>query len=460
MDAARAQRIFSDLQGVSVGGWIVSRYIGHGGSAVVLEGRRGGVVSALKLIDPELVERFGKERQIARIRREGELIAHDNPYLVKIYDANVCLETDYLYVAMELLETPTLTDLIPDFPRDKILPILEQVAHAAKYLEAKNFAHRDIKPDNVSITADYKTAKLLDLGIIRPVLIENTGNVTEDAFIGTTRYSSPEYLTREGDGDSPCRWRSLTFYQLGALLHDMIMRRPLFHDIDHPRTRLTDAVRYTTPAIECAEVHPRLVSLAKCCLHKNWRLRLNLVTWDAFSTNPRAIDARSAKQRVLDRVEAGRGSAAEPETPVAVRSQRSVVAGIRAHMANTIHQSCTESGAFPPIAINDLGDPDQPWLIMRAGPSQQHALADVLIVGFLLEVLDETGVYVRISAVSALGESQFHAEMPELLQVYSGEVTSPQLRSEVDSYMFLAFDHAQRSITHRESNVLSLEVPQ
>ena len=232
---------------------------------------RTRLVAALKLIDPELVERFGRERQVARIHRERELIGHDHSHLVHIYDADVCPVTDYLYVAMELIESLTLTNLVPNLPPDRILPVIEQVASAAKFFEDENFAHRDIKPDNISLAEDCDSAKLLDLGVIRPVVSSNENNGTENAFLGTTRYSSPECLTRDGDEDSSRGRRSLTFYQLGALLHDMIMRRSLFHDVDRPQTRLTDAVRYTVPTIECPDVHPRLIGLAKSCLQNNWR---------------------------------------------------------------------------------------------------------------------------------------------------------------------------------------------
>lgn len=458
MDEARARRIAGELQGAAVGGWEVIRYIDHGGSAVVLEATRDGIIAALKLIDPELVEEFGREQQVARIHREQKLIGHGHSHLVQIFDADVCSATDYLYVAMELIDTPTLTDLVPNFPTDRILPVIEQIASAAHFLEEQKFTHRDIKPDNVSLTADFNLAKLLDLGVIRPVIKPDDNNGSGNDFLGTTRYSSPEYLMRDGDEESPSGWRALTFYQLGALLHDMIMRRIMFHDIDGPQTRLTDAVRYKTPTIANPDVHPRLISLAKSCLQKNWRLRLELVDWSDFSHNPRRLDADQSRQRVVDRIAAQRDLAVNPPAAAPARSRRSIVTSIRTHMANVIHQCCVESGTFPPIEINEHGDHHEPWLTLQTGPSQQHALTDALNVAFAIEILDEVGLYIRIRAISALGDLVPDTDSPELLEIFSGELASPVLYPELHSYLFLAFDHAQRQVTYHDSNILALEL--
>lgn len=46
-------------------------------------------------------------------------------------------------------------------------------------------------------------------------------------------------------------WRALTFYQLGAVLHDMLMKRPLFDDEVRTknRYRVAAAVLHTTPEV-------------------------------------------------------------------------------------------------------------------------------------------------------------------------------------------------------------------
>jgi hypothetical protein len=74
MDATRARRIARELQGKTIGRWKVIEKIHHGKSALVLKVERGGKQAALKIFDPDLVESFGRKKQIERIKREKSLI--------------------------------------------------------------------------------------------------------------------------------------------------------------------------------------------------------------------------------------------------------------------------------------------------------------------------------------------------------------------------------------------------
>ncbi len=87
-----------------------------------------------------------------------------------------------------------------------------------------SFAHRDIKPENVGLSPDMKSAKVLDLGVIRPFDLSNiTDEGDQRYFVGTLQYSPPELLFREEE-QSVEAWRAITFYQLGGILHDLLMR--------------------------------------------------------------------------------------------------------------------------------------------------------------------------------------------------------------------------------------------
>jgi serine/threonine protein kinase len=298
VDKVRAKRIAAELRGRSVNGWLVGDYLGNGASAVVVSAAHNEIIGALKLIDPEMVERYGRAQQLARVERERILIGHDHPNLVKIFDGGECPETEYLVVVMESLALPELSSLVPLFPRERIGPVIRQLASAAQFLEARGLAHRDIKPDNVVITRDCDRAVLLDLGVVRPIDPEGHGDAgSGDAFLGTARYSPPEYLMREEE-DSERGWRAVTFYQLGAVLHDLIMRKRLFHEIEAPPARLIEAVRHTRPIVEAGDVPPHLISLARNCLQKDWPLRLELVRWEHFTEIPPPVQSGDAKERI------------------------------------------------------------------------------------------------------------------------------------------------------------------
>jgi serine/threonine protein kinase len=137
----------------------------------------------------------------------------------------------------------------------------------------------------------------LDLGVLRPFGPSNLTDVDQRSFIGTLRYSSPEFLLRQ-EKESLEGWRAVTFYQLGAVLHDMLMRRPLFDDHSEPFSELVNAVQFEKPEIHSPDAAS--VSLANRCLVKNPSTRLELVSWGDFIdvTEDKTADAAAARVRI------------------------------------------------------------------------------------------------------------------------------------------------------------------
>lgn len=295
MDQGRAKRIAFELKGKEVGGWTVLDYINYGKSALIVKAIRNGEVAALKVFDPDLVERFGRDTQLSRIERERSLIGKSHPNLIEIKDGGDCGITDYLFVVMAYLPYDNLAKLLAPVPRDRIFPIISQIAQAAKFLEDMELVHRDIKPENIAISSDFQHATLMDLGVIRPVKLSKlTDQEDEKFFVGTLQYSPPELLYREEE-HSLSGWRAVTFYQLGAVLHDMIMRKPIFKDCCHPFARLVDAVRETKPEIFAEDMDSDLMLLAQSCLIKDPNTRLSHVRWEHFLEPP-------AKKPSIDKI--------------------------------------------------------------------------------------------------------------------------------------------------------------
>ena len=168
MDKTRARRMATELLGQRVGEWTVGPYRGNGYSAVVVEAEKEDQNAALKIIDPEMIERSGIENQLRRVLREKELAGHGHSNLVDILDAGQCPESGHLFVAMERLSPLTLGRVRSRLQPAQIGPIIAQLARAARFLEGRGIAHRDIKPDNTVISPDYAQIKLLDLGVIHP----------------------------------------------------------------------------------------------------------------------------------------------------------------------------------------------------------------------------------------------------------------------------------------------------
>ena len=280
MDSVIAERMSEELLGKAFDGWQLEQLLGHGKSALVFMGRKGSELAAVKIFDPDIVERFGKDTQLKRIQRELSLVGKSHPNLVSIYAGGE--ENGYLFVCMEYFEGSNLAKELLNVPPHNVRDIIRDVASAAKFLEEIQIAHRDIKPENIGIASDLKSVKLLDLGVIRPMDLSNVTDLGDQKlFIGTLQYSSPELLFRE-ENPTVEGWRAVTLYQLGGVLHDLLTRVPLFQAYSNPYARLVMAVKEEVPVIDGQGLPQDLRLLAQNCLHKSPTYRLSTVTWEDF----------------------------------------------------------------------------------------------------------------------------------------------------------------------------------
>lgn len=453
MDSARAKRMTGELLNRTVGDWTITEYRAAGKSALVFKATRGGETAALKIFDPELIERFGKDVQEGRIRREISLRGRNHPYLIKILDGGHCPKSDLWFVAMEFIDAPNLSTVIQNVPRDRIWPIISQVASAARFLESLQLAHRDIKPDNIAVTLDFQHAVLFDLGVIRPFGISDLTDAEKRWFIGTLQYSSPEFLFRTED-DSPNGWRALTFYQLGAVLHDMIMRKRLFSEFADPFGRLVEAVKHEIPKVEAADVTPDLILLARNCLIKDPMLRLRLVHWEDFDPKEGQTGTwTDAKVRILKRraqaCELGVVGGDEYEERSA-RAARRILDDIQGRLQDIIRQECVGSDLFPPMEIHEFYDqrPDQTHFLVLFSASNEHALFRQLSVWFDVSLLDQQSQAIQFLCAAALGSSQLSRE-PILghppTPIFEGVFEESVIRSVIQNLLYPLLDEAQQA---------------
>jgi serine/threonine protein kinase len=169
---------------------------------------------------------------------------------------------------------------LQDVPRDKIRAIVDQVARAAIFLREKGLCHRDIKSANVFISDDFSKATLLDLSVLRSVddpIGLGTDHGNQLPVVATSRYSPPEYLFRLIEAGRDL-WHALDVYQLGGLLHDLIMREPMFEteyriSKDSNRYRFAWIVATQDPLVAASDVDQDLVQLARRALDKDWERR-------------------------------------------------------------------------------------------------------------------------------------------------------------------------------------------
>lgn len=99
------------------------------------------------------------------------------------------------YLVCELVEGPTLKEIIDQRERPDLLKGLDWMEEAAEALqEAWNhkIIHRDIKPENLMINAEGQL-KVVDFGLSKAVFSEPPASQGK-AVLGTPRYMSPEMI--------------------------------------------------------------------------------------------------------------------------------------------------------------------------------------------------------------------------------------------------------------------------
>jgi serine/threonine protein kinase len=180
-----------------------------------------------------------------RFRREAKALAKmSHPHIPAIYD--VRFADDRMEIYFEFIEGRALRDIIKQgaIPAmDRATHWFTQVAAALEHAHGRGIVHRDVKPDNIIISADDANALLVDFGIaMTPDDVKNLKKLTKSGYvIGTPAYMSPEQSNGEElDGKSD-------LYSLGITLYETLCGH-----LPHPGgyQPLADANEAIPPAID------------------------------------------------------------------------------------------------------------------------------------------------------------------------------------------------------------------
>jgi serine/threonine protein kinase len=174
-----------------IGGFRIDDVIGIGGMAIVYRAEQVslGRPVALKVLSNKLTR---DEVFRERFRREGtHAAALEHPNIVPVYDSGE--QDGLLYLAMRLVEGTNLAELIQTrgLTADQTIEILRPIASALDTAHAAGLIHRDVKPQNILITAQNHPY-LADFGVAKG---SNTDGLTATGgFVGSVNYASPEQI--------------------------------------------------------------------------------------------------------------------------------------------------------------------------------------------------------------------------------------------------------------------------
>jgi serine/threonine-protein kinase len=172
------------------------------------------------------------ERLVVKLMKSGTAAAERSQHfrlevqiLRKMDHANVVPITEtgeaqgVLYFTMPFIEGETMRHRLR---REGAFPVLDatrfarDIAHALAHVHSHGIVHRDVKPDNILLSANG--AILLDFGHARAPSLENSdGRDNKKYIVGTPNYVSPEQVSGRRAFDS----RS-DIYSLGCVLLEML----------------------------------------------------------------------------------------------------------------------------------------------------------------------------------------------------------------------------------------------
>jgi len=221
------------------GRYAVTARIAHGGMATVYRATdtRLDREVALKVMhvelarDEDFVRRFiGEAKSVARL-------SHQN--VVAVFDQGA--DGPFLYLAMEYIHGRTLRQLLRErgwFSPPTALDIMTRVLDGLAAAHNSGIVHRDVKPENVLLTADGRV-KVADFGLARAQAA--AGQTRAGLLIGTVAYVPPEQVSGEITGPRG------DVYSAGVMLFELLTGRQPFRG-DTPLSVAYQHVNQDVPA--------------------------------------------------------------------------------------------------------------------------------------------------------------------------------------------------------------------
>jgi serine/threonine-protein kinase len=144
---------------------------------------------AVKLLRPEIADDPLARAMFLAEARSASRLSH--PGIAQVYDYGDDSGADVPFLVMELVDGPSLADLLASGPlgAERTVQVIGQVAAALHTAHSAGVVHRDIKPANL-LTGQDGQLKITDFGIAS--VVDSTSTTAPCSIAGTPAYLAPE----------------------------------------------------------------------------------------------------------------------------------------------------------------------------------------------------------------------------------------------------------------------------
>ena len=233
-----------------IAGFEILEKVGQGGMGAVFRARQISMdrIVALKILPPKLAQDPSFKTRFLNEARVSAKLSHMN-----IINGIDCGEAGgYTYFAMEYVDGRTIKQIMKEkgryVPADA-LHIIRQMVDALAYAKSQGLVHRDVKPDNIMMTAGG-VAKLCDLGLAKHVEGNEDASLTQSGqAVGTPHYIAPEQARGEAVDFNT------DIYSLGATFYHMLTNKTPF---DAPTSAAVMALHIANDTKSPCDIDPSI----------------------------------------------------------------------------------------------------------------------------------------------------------------------------------------------------------
>ena len=259
--------------------------IGKGGSCKVYRAlsKKCAVVAIKKVklagMDRKAIEGYANEISLLK-RLRG------NPAIIQMYDSEVDIQRKSIFLVMEVgevdlnnvLQQRALSKTSRSLNMNFIRLTWQQMLSAVHCIHEERIIHSDLKPANFLFVRG--ALKLIDFGIAKAIVNDDTTNIYRENHIGTLNYMSPEAILDTGSGQDGPRMkigRASDVWSLGCILYEMVYGKTPFyklHFIQKLQAIVNPGHKIQFPEDDDAEA---AIDAMKLCLCRNAEERPQIV---------------------------------------------------------------------------------------------------------------------------------------------------------------------------------------